>query len=469
MHKCAQTNPRFDDNLSRNIPKVEPGGQPIHQTDGRDSQYSNMLMAYLAKQKRKATGKDNMTTALKQGFYAKCAQLGINPAVALKHAGLVDPEGDVYNVDTTPTDDTSNVEGYWDPTPSTPKTIAAIEQKLGKKFPAALKQIWIKQTPLPSDRLLIPGDTRPRPLDHMLSASGNVNHYGNLMRARKWTVPEYMPESFVSFAEEANGNAIGLDYSSGKPVVAYWNHEGGDITPINSSFVKFWRGLKNPVKTAQSEHDTTQYEPVEDYLKRTAHLKGVPFHKWPKKDQKEWDEGQALLNKVEKEEESRKVAQVRPSKTSPYKGMGSLAFQQFAPIAKRRNFSPAEQEDIAAGESKIIPKIWQSYETPMYQLLASPAKTGIMSSVPGALAGGALGYLAGGREGAGIGAVGGGALTGFLGYFSRRQRNENIKELMRRLPPHATKRDMLSDPAYQADVERQHQLMLAKLQAQTGE
>lgn len=234
MHKVAQTNPRFDDNLSRHIDKVEPGLQPIHQSDGKDSQYSNMLMAYKAKQKRKAEDQENMTSTFKQGFIDK-------------------------------------------------------------------------------------------------------------------------------------------------------------------------------------------------------------------------------------------MAQVRPSKTSPYKGMGSLAFQQYAPIAKRRNFSPAEQNEVAMGESKVIPKIWQSYETPMYQLLSSPAKAGLMSSVPGALAGSALGYMAGGRQGAGIGAVGGGALTGFLGYFTRRQHNENIKELMRRLPPHATKRDMLSDPAYQADVERQHQLTLAKMQAQAGE
>lgn len=165
-----------------------------------------------------------------------------------------------------------------------------------------------------------------------------------------------------------------------------------------------------------------------------------------------------------------KVAQIsRANRMSPYKGMGSLAFQQYAPISKRREFNPSEQDEIEAGESKVVPKIWQSYQTPMWQLLSSPAKAGLISGIPGAVAGGALGYLAGGGQGATIGAASGGALTGFLGYFSRKQRNENIKELMRRLPPHATKRDMLSDPAYQADVERQHQLRIAAMQAQTNQ
>ena len=172
-----------------------------------------------------------------------------------------------------------------------------------------------------------------------------------------------------------------------------------------------------------------------------------------------------------------KIAQVRvrSNGAAPYKGYGPLAIQQFAPISKRRQFSPSELDEVDRGENKLIPKIWQSYQTPMWQLLASPGKTGLISALPGLVAGGGIGGLigagfknpygsmAGAITGAGMGA----AATGFLGYYARKQRNENIKELMRRLPPHATKRDMLSDPAYQADLERKHQTELAVMQMQS--
>ena len=61
------------------------------------------------------------------------------------------------------------------------------------------------------------------------------------------------------------------------------------------------------------------------------------------------------------------------------------------------------------------------------------------------------GALAGSAPGALIGAL----LAGLPSYFSRKAKNEDIKDLMTRMPRGATKRDMLTDPAYQADLMRQ--------------
>jgi hypothetical protein len=60
------------------------------------------------------------------------------------------------------------------------------------------------------------------------------------------------------------------------------------------------------------------------------------------------------------------------------------------------------------------------------------------------VAGAALGALAGG--------LGGGGLAALLGYKTRQADNEGLVELMKRLPPNATVRDLLSDPVYNQDT-----------------
>ena len=166
-----------------------------------------------------------------------------------------------------------------------------------------------------------------------------------------------------------------------------------------------------------------------------------------------------------------KEAQIggRPSRTSPYPGMGALAFQQFAPIARRRQLTTEEQGNVAKGQRKFIPKIWQSYQTPMWQLLSSPAKSSLMAGLPAAAIGGALGGAVAHNTGTGaaLGAAVAGIPTAVLAYYARKRQNEDILELMRRLPEGATKRDMLSDPAVQADLERMARLRAAELAARS--
>lgn len=141
----------------------------------------------------------------------------------------------------------------------------------------------------------------------------------------------------------------------------------------------------------------------------------------------------------------------------------------YAPIIDRREFTDAELDQIAESSDRLLPKIWQSNRTPAHKLLASPSKQGLLA----ALAAGSLGAAGGGLMGASlgrqepslrgglIGAAGVGSLSalvgGLLQYYSRKQQNEDITELMRRLPPNANVRDLKSDPAYQADLNRKYQ------------
>ena len=146
---------------------------------------------------------------------------------------------------------------------------------------------------------------------------------------------------------------------------------------------------------------------------------------------------------------------------APYPDMHSLAAQQYAPIQGRREFSPEELEVIERDKSRFLPKIWQSYQTPASRMLASPGKqtlgVGLGAGAIGAGAGGLLGarffenspYSV--PVGATLGGLGVGGLAALLTYFSRKQSNENIEEIMRRLPPGATRRDILSDAVYQKD------------------
>jgi len=136
--------------------------------------------------------------------------------------------------------------------------------------------------------------------------------------------------------------------------------------------------------------------------------------------------------------------------------------QQFMPIQNRRNFSAAEQDDIRAGKDRWLPKIFQSYGTPATQMMSSPLKGGVLTGLGITGAGALLGALlsakggnpyAGAMGGAALGA-GFGVPAGLMTYLGRRQNNENIEELLRRLPSGATKRDILADPVYQKDLDR---------------
>lgn len=184
------------------------------------------------------------------------------------------------------------------------------------------------------------------------------------------------------------------------------------------------------------------------------------FHKLSETD---GQRGKATVTGLDKDLLDKAESAIK-SAEGPY-GMSNIGVQSYVPVQKKRKKeSPEEQANIERGLSKWLPKIWQSYSTPAWQMLASPGKqsllTGLGGGGLGALIGAGLGSKISRRDpgatgvGAGIGGGAGALIAGLLGYFARRQENENILEILKRLPPGATKRDILSDPAYQADLYR---------------
>jgi hypothetical protein len=143
--------------------------------------------------------------------------------------------------------------------------------------------------------------------------------------------------------------------------------------------------------------------------------------------------------------------------TTPY-GIKQVGTQQYMPINQKRQLTPQEQKEIEK-RKKSWPSWYTSYATPATGLIASPFKSGIVSTIGTALLGGLTGLiftlesrsrLTYALIGAGIGAV----LGFFIGPLNRKKKNEDIIDLMQRLPEGASKRDILSDPVYQADLTR---------------
>jgi len=119
--------------------------------------------------------------------------------------------------------------------------------------------------------------------------------------------------------------------------------------------------------------------------------------------------------------------------------------QTMLPIGERRELSEDEQAAIALGKKQWLPKIFDNYKDSPTVNLADPKRQalliGLASAIPGAIAG------AGFSDGNPLGALIGGGITGgiggTLGYFGRRMGNENIEEVMGRLPEGATQRDFM--------------------------
>lgn len=142
-----------------------------------------------------------------------------------------------------------------------------------------------------------------------------------------------------------------------------------------------------------------------------------------------------------------------------------LQHQQYMPTHQRRGLSDQEHRDVDRGLKQWVPSIFQHYGTPLPMMLASPWKQGLLAGLAGAGVGGLAGATIGADTkhpyGAGIGALlgalGVGGTAGLVTGLSRDAKNEGVIEMMRRLPPEAVKRDLLSDSAYQQDVQREHE------------
>lgn len=139
-----------------------------------------------------------------------------------------------------------------------------------------------------------------------------------------------------------------------------------------------------------------------------------------------------------------------------YGGIQNYGTQSYLPIAERRELQKPEVKKLDQGMDRWWPKIAAGYSTPMTELLASPTKSATLSAIGTGIVLALLGGITLKPRAvfAAIGAVVGAIFGGVTGFLNRRQQNENITDLMSRLPVGATKRDLLADPVYQADLNR---------------
>lgn len=162
-----------------------------------------------------------------------------------------------------------------------------------------------------------------------------------------------------------------------------------------------------------------------------------------------------------------------------YGNIKNYGAQQYLPVNNKRKLTEPEQADIQAGLHQWTPRWGAGYSTPMTKLLGDPTKgavilggfMGAIGAIPGiivALVNRTVKEASEKSELAGLAAmlvaIGGifmATVGATLGYFGRRQENENILDILPRYAPGATKRDLLSDPVYQADLKRAAMAMRA--------
>lgn len=143
-----------------------------------------------------------------------------------------------------------------------------------------------------------------------------------------------------------------------------------------------------------------------------------------------------------------------------------VGVQSYLPTSRRRQrFTPGEELAIGEGQSQWMPQIFTSQADSPAVDLANPDKNAAMWAAPAAIAGGVAGrQIHDSTLGGAVGATALGALTYLLARRARQASNDNVIERMRRIPANGTRRDVESDPVYQAEIDRATQLQAARLQ-----
>ena len=155
-----------------------------------------------------------------------------------------------------------------------------------------------------------------------------------------------------------------------------------------------------------------------------------------------------------------KQMQKQSDEGGPYDGVRQLGLQSNLPVQRKRKLSPQEEEEIAEAESKLVPKIFKGYGDPATADMSSPWIGAVGGGVAGALGGGLLGgLLPRDKDDKTNGLIapallaGAGGIAGALGmYYTRKAKNEGLRDIMARLPQGATRRDLRSDSVYSGDL-----------------
>ena len=132
-------------------------------------------------------------------------------------------------------------------------------------------------------------------------------------------------------------------------------------------------------------------------------------------------------------------------------------------LSKERTLSPKEKHVIAAAQTRWMPTLYPVYSTPLIDLLASPLKYTLLRAVPLlALLGVYVWFES--RNNNSLFRSTSLVLTiaGVLGviflvgmYVQQYRRNNNVVDMLRRLPRGATYYDYLQSPVVQGDMNRQ--------------
>jgi len=135
------------------------------------------------------------------------------------------------------------------------------------------------------------------------------------------------------------------------------------------------------------------------------------------------------------------------TKFSTYEDFKRHNVQSLLPISERRGLSSDEGREIQHGEEQWIPKIFESLSDSPAVRMANP---GAQAALWGAGMGLPAAALIGSATDSGAAGVVGGAAVGglasLLAFYHRRQKNEDIREIMKRLPEGANLRDFEADP-----------------------
>lgn len=131
-------------------------------------------------------------------------------------------------------------------------------------------------------------------------------------------------------------------------------------------------------------------------------------------------------------------------------------------LSKERTLSTKEKTVIAAAQTRWMPTLYPVYSTPLIDLLASPFKYTLLRAVPVLAIGGLyLWYRTRHGQGSNSGlammlsVVGVFALIFLAGmYVQQYRRNNNVVDMLRRLPRGATYYDYLQSPVVQGDMNR---------------
>lgn len=134
----------------------------------------------------------------------------------------------------------------------------------------------------------------------------------------------------------------------------------------------------------------------------------------------------------------------------------NVSLQQFMPLVQRRpGFTPSEQAAIDEGQSQWFPQVFKSWADSPAVDMAGPGRTAILAGLGvGGLTGLGMHAMKADPKTTAYSTLGAGALGALVGYLHRHARNNDIEEQMRRIPPNGTRRDVLSDPVLQAELNR---------------